>query len=47
MIKGNFHAALIFRNEEEYSKVQDISKRVIERALSMDGTCESCAGSRT
>jgi len=36
---GNFHAALIFRNEEEYSKVQELSKRVIERALGMDGTC--------
>lgn len=41
MIKGNFHAALIFRNKEEYSKVQRLSKRVIERALRMDGTCES------
>jgi hypothetical protein len=44
MNEGNFHAALIFRNKEEYSKVQDLSKRVIERALRMDGTCESCTG---
>ena len=42
MIEGNFHAALIFRDKEEYSKVQELSKRVIERALRMDGTCESC-----
>ena len=40
--KGNFHAALIFRNEKEYSKVQELSKRVIKRALRMDGTCKSC-----
>jgi len=44
MIEGNFHAALIFRDEEEYSKVQELSKRVIERALRMDGTCESSTG---
>lgn len=36
---GNFHAALIYRNPEEFEKVQEVSKRVVEHALRLDGTC--------
>lgn len=37
---GNFHAALIYRNKEEFKKVKELSKKVVERALELDGTCE-------
>jgi D-lactate dehydrogenase (cytochrome) len=37
---GNFHAALIYRNQKEFKKVEDLSKKVVERALELDGTCE-------
>ncbi|KAG8764473.1 hypothetical protein FRC15_007607, partial [Serendipita sp. 397] len=36
---GNFHAALIYRSKSEFKKVQELSKRIVERALTLDGTC--------
>lgn len=36
---GNFHAALIYRNPAEFSKVKELSRRIVERALELDGTC--------
>jgi hypothetical protein len=36
---GNFHAALIYRNDNEFKKVQKFSEKIVERALELDGTC--------
>lgn len=36
---GNFHAALIYRNQKEFKRVEELSKKVVERALELDGTC--------
>ncbi|KAG8787511.1 hypothetical protein FRC16_001548 [Serendipita sp. 398] len=36
---GNFHAALIYRSKSEFKNVQELSKRIVERALTLDGTC--------
>ena len=36
---GNFHAALIYRTPAELAKVQQLSRRIVERALELDGTC--------
>jgi D-lactate dehydrogenase (cytochrome) len=38
---GNFHAALIYRNDNEFKKIQNFSKKIVERALELDGTCTS------
>jgi FAD/FMN-containing dehydrogenase len=36
---GNFHAVLMFRNDEELEKVRDVVHRMVHRALLLDGTC--------
>ncbi|GLB38819.1 putative FAD linked oxidases, C-terminal domain [Lyophyllum shimeji] len=36
---GNFHAQLLFRNDEEYKKVREIVDRMVHRAIALDGTC--------
>ncbi|KAG6891325.1 hypothetical protein C0992_008779 [Termitomyces sp. T32_za158] len=37
---GNFHALMLFRNEEELSTVNGLVHRLVHRAISLDGTCE-------
>ena len=37
---GNFHALLLFRNDEELKKVEGAVHRLVHRAIRMDGTCE-------
>ncbi|KAL1681223.1 FAD-linked oxidase-like protein [Schizophyllum commune] len=36
---GNFHALLLFRNDEELKKVEGAVHRLVHRAIRMDGTC--------
>ncbi|KAI0315334.1 FAD-linked oxidase-like protein [Amylostereum chailletii] len=36
---GNFHALMLFKDEEELSRVKDAVHRLIERAIALDGTC--------
>ncbi|OCH88443.1 hypothetical protein OBBRIDRAFT_86159 [Obba rivulosa] len=36
---GNFHALLMFRNDEELERAKHAVHRIVERALALDGTC--------
>ncbi|KAF7294728.1 hypothetical protein MIND_01010200 [Mycena indigotica] len=36
---GNFHALILFRDDEELEKVNQAVHRIVHRALAMDGTC--------
>ena len=36
---GNFHALILFRNDEELESVSDAVHRLVHRALALDGTC--------
>lgn len=36
---GNFHAILMFRDDEELEKVRGAVHRMVHRALELDGTC--------
>jgi D-lactate dehydrogenase (cytochrome) len=36
---GNFHAFLLFTNDEELEKVRGAVHRMVHRALALDGTC--------
>jgi len=36
---GNFHALLMFRNDEELERARHAVHRMVERALALDGTC--------
>ncbi|KAG5717961.1 hypothetical protein E4T56_gene1682 [Termitomyces sp. T112] len=36
---GNFHALMLFRNDEELSTVNDLVHRLVHRAIALDGTC--------
>ncbi|KAG8813058.1 hypothetical protein FRC19_002692 [Serendipita sp. 401] len=36
---GNFHAFLLFRNDEELERVKGAVHRMVHRALKLDGTC--------
>ncbi|KAF7977209.1 hypothetical protein HWV62_4471 [Athelia sp. TMB] len=36
---GNFHCLLLFKNEEEQAIVRDAVHKMVERAISLDGTC--------
>ncbi|KAF9072857.1 D-lactate dehydrogenase cytochrome oxidoreductase [Rhodocollybia butyracea] len=36
---GNFHALILFHNEDELAKVADAVRRLVYRALALDGTC--------
>jgi D-lactate dehydrogenase (cytochrome) len=36
---GNFHALLLFRNDEELAIVREAVHRMVERAIKMEGTC--------
>ncbi|KAG9048600.1 hypothetical protein FS837_012455 [Tulasnella sp. UAMH 9824] len=36
---GNFHALLVFKDDEEIPKMHDAVKRMVDRAIGMEGTC--------
>ncbi|PVF98185.1 hypothetical protein CPB86DRAFT_806917 [Serendipita vermifera] len=36
---GNFHAFLLFRNDDELEKVRGAVHRMVHRAIALDGTC--------
>ncbi|EPS98544.1 hypothetical protein FOMPIDRAFT_129619 [Fomitopsis schrenkii] len=36
---GNFHALLLFSNDEEHERCKHIVHRMVERAIALDGTC--------
>ncbi|KAI0080145.1 hypothetical protein K474DRAFT_1638149 [Panus rudis PR-1116 ss-1] len=36
---GNFHALLLFKTEEELAVIRQLVHRMVERAISLDGTC--------
>ncbi|KAJ3801728.1 FAD-linked oxidase-like protein [Lentinula aff. detonsa] len=36
---GNFHAALLIRNEEELKIAREVVSRMVHRAIALDGTC--------
>ncbi|KAF8337614.1 FAD-linked oxidase-like protein [Cantharellus anzutake] len=36
---GNFHALILFENEEERSKVEEAVHRMVRRAIALEGTC--------
>lgn len=36
---GNFHALLLFRNDEEMKIAREAVHRMVERAIRMEGTC--------
>src|SRR6267142_5111387 len=38
---GNFHTLLMFRTDEELNTVHGLVRRMVERALALDGTCKS------
>ncbi|KAJ3995613.1 FAD-linked oxidase-like protein [Lentinula boryana] len=37
---GNFHAALLVRDEEELNIAREVVSRMVHRAIALDGTCE-------
>ncbi|KAI0054940.1 hypothetical protein BV25DRAFT_1816330 [Artomyces pyxidatus] len=37
--KCNFHALMLFQNDEEFEKVKGAVHRLVHRALALDGTC--------
>ncbi|KAG6850601.1 hypothetical protein H0H93_011269 [Arthromyces matolae] len=36
---GNFHALILFRNDDELKNVSDAVHRLVHRAIALDGTC--------
>lgn len=36
---GNFHALILFKNDEELARVREAVHRMVERAIALDGTC--------
>ncbi|KAI0928260.1 hypothetical protein AcW1_005561 [Taiwanofungus camphoratus] len=36
---GNFHALILFQNDEELQRVSEAVHRLVHRAISLDGTC--------
>lgn len=36
---GNFHALILFKDDEELKRVGEAVHRLIDRAIAMDGTC--------
>ena len=43
LASGNFHALILFTNDEEFQKVSECVHRLVYRALALDGTCESAS----
>lgn len=38
---GNFHSMMVYRSQEEHEKVDEACKRLVYRAIALDGTCMS------
>jgi D-lactate dehydrogenase (cytochrome) len=41
---GNFHALLLFQDENEQKIVSEAVHNMVERAIALDGTCEPLFG---
>lgn len=39
VVVGNFHALILFKDDEELQAVGDAVHRLVRRAIRMDGTC--------
>jgi D-lactate dehydrogenase (cytochrome) len=37
---GNFHALILFRDDDELKSVREAVHRLVHRALALDGTCK-------
>lgn len=37
---GNFHALILFKNDDEIHNVEEAVHRLVRRAVALDGTCE-------
>lgn len=37
---GNFHTLPLFRTDEEEAVVKDAVRRMVQRAIALDGTCK-------
>ena len=40
---GNFHALILFKTEEEKKRAKEAVKRMVKRAIELDGTCKLSA----
>ena len=38
---GNFHCFILYKDEEEFAKVQAVVDAMIHKAIALDGTCAS------
>lgn len=38
---GNFHALILFKTEEEQERAHHAVRRMVKRAIALDGTCKS------
>lgn len=36
---GNFHALILFKTGEEMDKAKELVRRMVKRAIALDGTC--------
>lgn len=36
---GNFHTQLLFKTDEELEKIKELVKRMVHRAIALEGTC--------
>lgn len=36
---GNFHTQLLFKTDEELEKIKELVKRMVHRAITLEGTC--------
>lgn len=39
LLSGNFHALILFKDDEELQKVSEAVHRLVHRAVALDGTC--------
>lgn len=39
-LEGNFHALILFHNDEELESVREAVHRLVHRAIALDGTCK-------
>jgi len=40
---GNFHALILFKDDDELQKVEEAVHRLVHRAQALDGTCQLCS----
>ena len=42
---GNFHALILFKTDEERERAHEAVRRMVKRAIALDGTCEFLSSS--